>query len=197
MPTKSYCFVNFRSDEDREVSSHSQCIVTHTGCKYLQQINRNSRHRSIQFISRELKSCWQRDLWPVLWSSLYQERDEWLQSALCDHQEPWCSPHCKYTTCTCHPGWNIFKVLYPMQAVDQFYTRTSHIREDTEMSLGFDRENISLSIPREGVKLESGWRIVPLYDPIVRFLLCILLYQIIIAELMLVTSVIWSSGLLI
>ena len=58
------------------------------------------------------------------------------------------------------------------------------------MSLGFDGENISLSVPREGVELKNGWRIVPLYDPIVRFLLCILLYQIIIAELMLVTSVI-------
>ena len=62
-----------------------------------------------------------------------------------------------------------------MQAVEQFYTRTSHVRENTEMSLGFDGENISLSVPREGVNLESGWRIVPLYDPIVRFLLCILL----------------------
>jgi len=43
------------------------------------------------------------------------------------------------------------------------------------MSLGFDGENISLSVPREGVKLDSGWRIIPLYDPVVRFLLCILL----------------------
>ena len=74
--------------------------------------------------------------------------------------------------------------------MEKFYTKTSLIREDTEMSLGFDGDNISLSISRKGVKLESGWRIIPLYDPIVRFLLCILLYQIIIAELMLVTSVI-------
>ena len=84
----------------------------------------------------------------------------------------------------------ILSILHPMQAVEEFYIRTSHVREDTEMSLGFDGENISLSVPREGVELKSGWRIVPLYDPIVRFLLCILLYQIIIAELMLVTSVI-------
>ena len=70
---------------------------------------------SIQSTSRscwELTICraWHGDLWPVLWSSLYKERGEWLQSAFCDHQEPWCSPHCKYTAYTCHPGWNIFSI---------------------------------------------------------------------------------------
>ena len=54
-----------------------------------------------------------------------------------------------------------------MQAVEEFYTRTLHVREDTEMSLEFDGETISLSVPRKGVKLKSGWRITPLYDPIV------------------------------
>jgi len=54
-----------------------------------------------------------------------------------------------------------------MQAVEEFYTRTSHVREDTEMSLEFDGEIISLSVPREGVNLKSGWRIIQLYDPIV------------------------------
>ena len=44
-----------------------------------------------------LASCW---AWqgihlPVLWSSLHQERSEWLHSALCDHKESWCSPHSK------------------------------------------------------------------------------------------------------
>ena len=50
------------------------------------------------------------------------------------------------------------------------------------MSLGFDGDNISLSILRTGVKLESGWRIIPLYDPIVSFLLYI--YNTNIAHLM-------------
>lgn len=35
------------------------------------------------------------------------------------------------------------------------------------MSLEFDGEIISLSVPREDVNLKSGWRIIPLYDPIV------------------------------
>ena len=49
----------------------------------------------------------------------------------------------------------------------EYYAMTSHAREDTEMSLGFEEDNISLSVPREGVELMSGWKIVPLYDPIV------------------------------
>ena len=65
-----------------------------------------------------------------------------------------------------HAGWSNFStsIFFPIQAVKEFYTGTSH---DTEMSLGFDGENISLSVPREGVELKSGWKILPLYDPIV------------------------------
>jgi len=59
--------------------------------------------------------------------------------------------------------------------VEEFYTRALYVREDTEMSLEFDREIISLSIPREGMMLASGWRIRPLSDPIVSFLLYIIL----------------------
>ena len=71
-------------------------------------------------------------------------------------------------TCAYHAGWSNFSTsILPIQAVEEFYTRTSHVREDTEMSLGFDGENISLSVPREGVTLKSGWKIIPLYDPIV------------------------------
>ena len=74
-------------------------------------------------------------------------------------------------TCAYHAGWSNFStsILLPIhvQAVEEFYNRTSHVREDTEMSLGFDGENISLSVPREGVMLKSGWKIIPLYNPIV------------------------------
>ena len=66
-----------------------------------------------------------------------------------------------------HTRSNLSSSILPIQAVKEFYTMTSHVREDTEMSLGFEGENISLSVPRKGVKLKSGWKIVPLYDPIV------------------------------
>jgi len=52
--------------------------------------------------------------------------------------------------------------------VEEFYTRASYVREDTEMSLEFGDDVISLSIPRNGMELESGWRIRPLSDPIIR-----------------------------
>jgi len=51
--------------------------------------------------------------------------------------------------------------------VEKFYSTKFHIREDIEMSLGFNGEMIELSIPRRGVILQSGWKIKPHYDPIV------------------------------
>ena len=51
--------------------------------------------------------------------------------------------------------------------MEKFYSTKFHIREDIEMSLGFNGEMIELSIPRRGVILQSGWKIKPRYDPIV------------------------------
>jgi len=63
-----------------------------------------------------------------------------------------------------------------MQVVEEEYSRKLHVRQGIEMSLGFDGEVIRLSIPRSGEILESGWKIMPLYDPIVSYstyLLCV------------------------
>ena len=62
----------------------------------------------------------------------------------------------------------IFHVqLLPIQVVEEFYSTKLHVREDIEMSLGFEGEMITLSIPRSGEILQSGWTIKPRYDPIV------------------------------
>jgi len=59
-----------------------------------------------------------------------------------------------------------------MQVVEELYSTKS--RENIDVSLGFDDEKIQLSIPKCGKILESGWKIRPLHDPIVRFLLYII-----------------------
>ena len=51
--------------------------------------------------------------------------------------------------------------------MEEFYSTKLHVREDIEMSLGFEGEMITLSIPRSGKILQSGWTIKPRYDPIV------------------------------
>ena len=57
-----------------------------------------------------------------------------------------------------------------MQVVEDFYSSKFHVREDNYrklMSLRFEQEMITLSIPRSGEILESGWKVKPCYDPIV------------------------------
>ena len=45
--------------------------------------------------------------------------------------------------------------------------KTLQAREYIEMSFGFDKEQISLAIPTDGMTLKSGWKITPLYNPMV------------------------------
>ena len=39
--------------------------------------------------------------------------------------------------------------------------------EYIEMNIGFDEEQISLAIPKGGMTVKSGWKITPLYNPMV------------------------------
>ena len=55
--------------------------------------------------------------------------------------------------------------------MEEFYSAKFHIK-DIEMSLGFDRETIRLSIPRSGVILQSGWKVKARYDPVVSHKIC-------------------------
>ena len=41
--------------------------------------------------------------------------------------------------------------------------------EYMEMSFRFVEDEISLAIPRGGVTLKSGWKIIPLHNPIVSY----------------------------
>ena len=49
-------------------------------------------------------------------------------------------------------------------------------REDIEMAFEFGEDKyISLAIPRSGIILQSGWKIIPRYNPMVScngYLLC-------------------------
>ena len=54
-----------------------------------------------------------------------------------------------------------------IQVAEEECTSKLQFRQDIEMTLGFNREMITLSIPRSGEILESGWTIRPRYDPIV------------------------------
>ena len=42
-------------------------------------------------------------------------------------------------------------------------------REYMEISLNFVGNEISLAIPRAGMTLKSGWKIIPLHNPIVSY----------------------------
>ena len=47
----------------------------------------------------------------------------------------------------------------------------------TSFSVEFDtRGKVSLAIPKEGIKLESGWVITPFYYPSVRIIILILIF---------------------
>lgn len=37
------------------------------------------------------------------------------------------------------------------------------------MNLRFDKDEISLTVPRGGMVLKSGWKIIPLHNPVVSY----------------------------
>jgi len=56
--------------------------------------------------------------------------------------------------------------------VEEHYSTKLHFTQDIEIILEFDGEVITLSIPRTGEILESGWKIQPRYDPTVSHKSC-------------------------
>ena len=60
------------------------------------------------------------------------------------------------------------QVFFPLQVVREFYSTRMQAREDIEMGLEFGEDRcISLAIPRSGIILQSGWKIIPRYNPMV------------------------------
>ena len=58
--------------------------------------------------------------------------------------------------------------IFPLQVVREFYSTKMQAKEDVEMGLEFGEDKcISLAIPRSGIILQSGWKIIPRYKPIV------------------------------
>ena len=51
---------------------------------------------------------------------------------------------------------------------------SSHAHQQFSFIFGFESESVSLKIPKEGLQL-GKWQITPFYDPIVSFLLCIVI----------------------
>ena len=58
-------------------------------------------------------------------------------------------------------------VPYYLQIVQQQYT-ASGATSGPYLPVEFESDSISLEVPSEGVILENGWRIVPLFSPVVR-----------------------------
>ena len=48
-------------------------------------------------------------------------------------------------------------------------------KADTEISIYFESDKITLDIPREGIDLPSGWKIIPLSHPVVSSELIVIL----------------------
>ena len=58
--------------------------------------------------------------------------------------------------------------IFPLQVVREFYFKKMQAIEDIEMALGFgEDECISLAIPKSGLILQSGWKIIARYNPMV------------------------------
>ena len=53
------------------------------------------------------------------------------------------------------------------QAVQHEYT-AMHATIGPDLPVGFESDSISLEIPDDGITLEDGWKIVPLFHPVVR-----------------------------
>ena len=69
------------------------------------------------------------------------------------------------------------EIIYPihliLQVVEEHYSTKLHFTQDIEIVLEFDGEEITLSTPRTGEILESGWKIQPRYDPTVSHKSCL------------------------
>ena len=60
------------------------------------------------------------------------------------------------------------KSIFSLQVVREFYSTRIQARDDIEMALEFGEGRcISLAIPRSGIILQSGWKIIPRYNPMV------------------------------
>ena len=70
--------------------------------------------------------------------------------------------------------------IFPLQVVREFYSTRMQAKEDIEMAFEFGEEKyISLAVPRSGMILQSGWKIIPRYNPMVScngYLLCWCVY---------------------
>ena len=55
------------------------------------------------------------------------------------------------------------------QVVKKFCCLELLAKEYMEMSLKSVEDEISLAIPRGGVTLKSGWKIIPLHSPVVSY----------------------------
>lgn len=56
-------------------------------------------------------------------------------------------------------------VLKCMQAVDGRYSHEAATRMGPDQEVVFEEEKITLNVPREGIALESGWKITPYIYP--------------------------------
>ena len=66
--------------------------------------------------------------------------------------------------------------IFPLQVVREFYFTKMQAKEDIEMALEFGEDKcISLGIPRSGMILQSGWKIIPRYNPMVSCCNCYIL----------------------
>ena len=59
---------------------------------------------------------------------------------------------------------SVFIHVHPVQVVDQKYC-TSQAQHYTSFTFGFEEKQISLNIPNDGIELDNGWEIFPLFWP--------------------------------
>ena len=75
-----------------------------------------------------------------------------------------------------HVATSSMTTIFPLQVVREFYSTKMQAKEDIEMALEFGEDNcISLAIPRSGIVLQSGWKIIPRYNPMVSCCNCYIL----------------------
>ena len=58
-------------------------------------------------------------------------------------------------------------ITVTLQAVQHKYTAV-HATSGSDLSVEFESEHISLELPSHGITFESGWKILPLFNPLVR-----------------------------
>ena len=59
--------------------------------------------------------------------------------------------------------------IHHVQVVDQKFS--SRAEYYTSFTFGFKEKEISLDIPSDGIELDNGWKIFPLSQPTVMFLI--------------------------